>query len=292
MTTGVSAPRKPVLEDDAALGHALRSSRADVVLAHRLDQVAADHPRVERRGRHRERDPGQDELALRDRLPDVRADLQPGGRRDLNLNQKKYRSSCPSQKTGIETPISANNMPARSQNDPRLMPEMMPIGMPMKSHRIAAPTANVTVTGQAPVDLLLDRNEVPVRVVDVLVQEEAGPRDEPLGEPAVLDVERLVQAERLAGRLDLLGGGGAPHRAARRVSGRELHEDEEREQRHHEEHQDHEERPSDQVPAHLPTSSGSGLDGRGSLAATPSASCLTTALPRSLLDQPLFATAS
>ena len=103
---------------------------------------------------------------------------------------------------------------------------------------------------EAPVDLLLDRHEVPVRVVDVLVQEEARPRDEPLGEPAVLDVERLVQAERLACRLDLLGGGGPPHRAARRVSGRELHEDEEREQRDDEEHQDHEERPSDQVPAH------------------------------------------
>ena len=64
-----------------------------------------------------------------------------------SLNQKKYRSSCPNQKTGIETPISANNMPARSQNDPRLIPEMMPMGMPMKSHRIAAPTASVTVTG-------------------------------------------------------------------------------------------------------------------------------------------------
>ena len=65
----------------------------------------------------------------------------------LSLNHRKYSSSCPSQNTGMETPISANSMPARSQNDPRLMPETMPMGMPMKSHRIAAPIASVIVTG-------------------------------------------------------------------------------------------------------------------------------------------------
>ena len=61
-----------------------------------------------------------------------------------SLNQKKYRSSWPSQNTGIETPISANTMPARSQNEPLRTPEMMPIGTPIASQITAAPTASVT----------------------------------------------------------------------------------------------------------------------------------------------------
>ena len=36
-----------VLVDHPALGQALRAGCPDVVLVHRLDQVAADHPRVE-----------------------------------------------------------------------------------------------------------------------------------------------------------------------------------------------------------------------------------------------------
>ena len=152
---------QPVLEDHAALRHALRARRADVVLAHRLDQVAAHHARVEGRGRHRERDPGQDELALRDRLPDVvAADLQPGATGNHpSLNQKKYRSSCPSQKTGIETPMSAKNMPrgrerssldAREDADRDAEEEPEDRGADRERDR----------DGQPPADLLLDRHEV------------------------------------------------------------------------------------------------------------------------------------
>src|SRR3546814_16414022 len=47
---------------------------SDLVLAHGLDQVPADHPRVEGGERHRQHDPGQDEPTrkhcLEHRLPD------------------------------------------------------------------------------------------------------------------------------------------------------------------------------------------------------------------------------
>ena len=54
----------------------LRPRRADVVLAHGLDEVPADHPGIERGRRHRQRDPRKDEVALGDRLPDVGVDLE------------------------------------------------------------------------------------------------------------------------------------------------------------------------------------------------------------------------
>ena len=76
VTTGVSAPRSPCLKMTLRSGKALRPRRADVVLAHGLDEVAADHPGVERGRRHRQRDPRKDELALRDRLPDAGVDLE------------------------------------------------------------------------------------------------------------------------------------------------------------------------------------------------------------------------
>ena len=78
-----------------------------------------------------------------------------------NLNQKKYRSSWPSQNTGIETPISAKSMPARSQNDPRLTPETMPIGIPRASQMTAAPMASVIVTGSRRRDLSFTGTKLP-----------------------------------------------------------------------------------------------------------------------------------
>ncbi len=64
-----------------------------------------------------------------------------------SLYQKKYSRSWPSQKTGMETPIRANTMPARSQIEPLRTAEMMPIGTPIASQITAAPTASVIVTG-------------------------------------------------------------------------------------------------------------------------------------------------
>ena len=97
-----------------------------------------------------------------------------------SLNQKKYSSSCPSQKTGIETPISANSIagavPERSALDARddadrdADEEPQDGGTDRERHR----------DGQPSVDLFLDRHEVAVRVVDVLVQEQARPGDQPL----------------------------------------------------------------------------------------------------------------
>ena len=99
-------------------------------------------------------------------------------------------------------------------------------------------------------DLLLHRDEVAVRVVHVLGQEQSRPRDEALREPRVLDPHRLVQAERLARVRDLLGRRGLARRTASGIAGRKLHEDDERQQRDDEQDQHHEEGSAYQVPAH------------------------------------------
>ena len=62
VTIGVRRRAQAVLEDHRALRQALRARRADVVLAERLEQVVARHPRVERGVEHRERDPRQDHV--------------------------------------------------------------------------------------------------------------------------------------------------------------------------------------------------------------------------------------
>ena len=64
-----------------------------------------------------------------------------------SLNQKTYRNTRPSQNTGADTPMSAKIMAPRSSHVRRLMAEMMPIGMPIESHTMAAPNASVSVTG-------------------------------------------------------------------------------------------------------------------------------------------------
>ena len=147
---------------------------------------------------------------------------------------------------------------ARSATDLRRMPDRMPIGMPRSQPDHGGTDREGPGDGDPPGQLLPHRDETVVRVVDVLVEPEPlvaprgvtrqhehriarRPRDEPLEEPPVLDVERLVQTERPACVLDLLGCRGATDRPASRVAGRELHEDEEREERDDHDHEDHEE---------------------------------------------------
>ena len=50
---------------------------------------------------------------------------------------------------GKDTPNSANVIDARSATVRRFRAEMMPIGMPMTSHRITAPNVSTRVTGNA-----------------------------------------------------------------------------------------------------------------------------------------------
>jgi len=64
-----------------------------------------------------------------------------------SLNQRKYRSSCPSQNTGSDTPTIANTIVHRAASDLGLTPEAMPSGMPIRSHRVAAPAARIAETG-------------------------------------------------------------------------------------------------------------------------------------------------
>ncbi len=53
------ARAQAVLEDHALLGQPLGARGADVVLTHRVEQVAADHARVDRRVQQGEHDPGK-----------------------------------------------------------------------------------------------------------------------------------------------------------------------------------------------------------------------------------------
>ena len=59
-----------------------------------------------------------------------------------------YRNRYASQNTGADTPMSAKTMALRSQTLPFLTAEMMPIGIPTRVHRTAAPTARAIVTGR------------------------------------------------------------------------------------------------------------------------------------------------
>ena len=63
------------------------------------------------------------------------------------MNQKKYRSSCPSQKTGIETPTIASNIVARLEKALRRTADKMPMGIPNISQMSAAPTPSVIEMG-------------------------------------------------------------------------------------------------------------------------------------------------
>ena len=64
-----------------------------------------------------------------------------------SLNQNTYRNRYASQNTGAETPNRAKSIPARSANEPRLMAETIPMGMPISNHRIAEPIVRASVTG-------------------------------------------------------------------------------------------------------------------------------------------------
>ena len=63
------------------------------------------------------------------------------------MYQNVYKRSCASQKIGIDTPMIAKIMDARSATDLRFTPEMMPMGMPRSSQSTAAPIARTAVIG-------------------------------------------------------------------------------------------------------------------------------------------------
>ena len=64
----------------------------------------------------------------------------------FSLNQNRYRNISPSQKTGADTPKSANPMARRSPRERGRSAERTPIGMPSRSHTSAAPAASWAVT--------------------------------------------------------------------------------------------------------------------------------------------------
>ena len=55
--------------------------------------------------------------------------------------------TMPSQKTGMETPISASTVMARSDSLPALMADTTPTTIPKKSQMMAAPIASENVAG-------------------------------------------------------------------------------------------------------------------------------------------------
>src|ERR1051326_8958226 len=63
-----------------------------------------------------------------------------------SLNQNTYRKIRPNQNTGADTPNRANPMASRSNFDRGLRADRMPLGMPIRIHTTAAPSASYTVT--------------------------------------------------------------------------------------------------------------------------------------------------
>ena len=64
----------------------------------------------------------------------------------VGTNQNMYRNSSPSQNTGADTPNSANPMATRSKLDRGRSAERIPMGMPRRSQKNAAPMARLMVT--------------------------------------------------------------------------------------------------------------------------------------------------
>ena len=62
--------------------------------------------------------------------------------------ENRYSDTRPSQYTGAEMATSAVPIAARSRSVPRLIAEMIPIGMPISSHTIAPPMASAAVAGR------------------------------------------------------------------------------------------------------------------------------------------------
>ena len=61
--------------------------------------------------------------------------------------ENRNRTTSPNQNTGIDTNTSAMPIALRSSRVPRLIAEMIPIGIPASSHTIAAPTVSDRVAG-------------------------------------------------------------------------------------------------------------------------------------------------
>ena len=134
-----------VLADHPALGEALGARRADVVLAHRLDQVAAGHAGVERREQEREHDPGHDHVE-EPVLEAVGDGHVPGPGQPPELVPEDVEHTRPSQKTGAETPNSAKPIAIRSAADAVLQRRQDPDRDADESHTIAPPMASCAVT--------------------------------------------------------------------------------------------------------------------------------------------------
>ena len=99
-------------------------------------------------------------------------------------------------KTGIEIPISAKVIAARSQMDRGRKADRIPIGIPTNNQMIAAPTASWIVTHIRSIRHGLERRTehegLPESWPAVFVTQEQVP-----GEDVELDVDRLVQSELL-----------------------------------------------------------------------------------------------
>ena len=62
VTIGARLARRPWRKMTVSLGQPLGAGRADVVLTHRVEQIAAHHARIDRRVQQREHGPGQDQV--------------------------------------------------------------------------------------------------------------------------------------------------------------------------------------------------------------------------------------
>ena len=239
------AERTPCLKTTRPLAKPLRPRGADVVLGHRLEQVAAQEARVDRGERGGEHAPRHDQR--RDHLAGIGEDV--AGRRigALALEERELAEVLGEevQRDEAEPVDRGRDRDERGAHRRAVHPGAALDGgddadrdADEQPHDGAAGRER-RGGGQPVEDLRLDRDVVLVAVAEVEVE------DQPVQVLQVLDVPRLVEAERVADRGEQLRGGLAPGAQRRRVGRRQRVEDHEGQEADHEEQHDHPEQPAD-----------------------------------------------
>ncbi len=129
-----------VAADHLALREPLGARSADVVLVHHLDQARAHVACVDRRRGGGEHEPGQDEgeRPVRRAIGERHVAADPGEDRELRRRPaaNRYSATSPSQKTGAEISTRVVIIVVRSSSERLRIAEMIPVGIPITSHRI------------------------------------------------------------------------------------------------------------------------------------------------------------
>ena len=203
-----------VAQDDAALAQALGARGADVVLAHHLDQVAAQQPRVDRRERGGEHEPRQDQrrepLA---RVAELAADVAARALEDRELadvrrEQVERRPGRASRRAPRSRPARRPSRRGRASVPRLTRGDDADRDPDRRSQTTAAPTASEIVAGRRSKICVLTDDVVLVAVAEVEVE------DELLHVVPVLHVPRLVEPEVVPDRCDELRGRRCGRRAA------------------------------------------------------------------------------